>query len=171
MALVTTTETTATMTAATTGSIASAATTTAQRIGFAMDWDTAGAAASFACAVHCALLPIVVTLLPLVGLGFLANAATEWVLVALSAALGIGSLCLGFREHRSRRAFAVLATGLALLILGRWAEANATGWIGVAVVVVGGCTVAASHIVNRRLCRACLCCHPTKTPSNLRNPQ
>src|SRR4028118_1659554 len=84
--------------------------------------DSAGMTASLLCAAHCALLPIIVTLLPLVGLGFLAHEATEWMLLALAAALGISSLCLGFRRHRSRRALVILSIGLALLASGHMEE-------------------------------------------------
>lgn len=54
--------------------------------------DAGGATASLLCAIHCALMPILVTLLPLVGLGFLASETTEWVVVALSGVLGVSSL-------------------------------------------------------------------------------
>ena len=54
-----------------------------------IDLDKAGATASLACAVHCALMPLVVTLLPLVGLGFLADERTEWALLGLSAPAGV----------------------------------------------------------------------------------
>jgi hypothetical protein len=57
--------------------------------------DAAGTAAALACAVHCALMPLALTLLPLAGLGFLADEAVEWALVGLSAVLGVTSLCLG----------------------------------------------------------------------------
>ncbi len=126
--------------------------------------DAAGATASLLCAIHCALMPFVVTLLPLVGLSFLASETTEWLLLALSATLGISSLCLGFRAHRSRRALAVLAVGLALAATGRIAEhGGSTPFLphlpGVALLVVGGVLVALSHGLNFYLCRACLACH------------
>src|SRR5579871_842397 len=120
--------------------------------------DNAGATASLLCAVHCALMPMIVTLLPLMGLGFLANEATEWGLVALSATLGISSLCLGYRRHRSRRAPAVLALGMGLLATGRVAEHRDLGRFGVALVVGGGLTIAAAHLYNRHLCRTCRLC-------------
>lgn len=122
--------------------------------------DAVGAAASLACAVHCALLPLVITLLPLMGLAFLADDRVEWALLALSALLGIGSLCLGYRRHRSRRALAILSVGLALLVSGRIIESHEQpGALGVSLVVLGGITVAASHLLNRRLCRSCVTCH------------
>ncbi len=123
------------------------------------DMDKAGAAASLTCAVHCAVMPLVVTLLPLLGLTFLADERLEWGLLALSASLGVSSLCFGFREHGSRRALVILAVGLSLLALGRVSEERAWGWWAVPAVVVGGCTVAASHLLNRRLCSACRRCH------------
>jgi len=121
--------------------------------------DVGGAAASLMCALHCALLPLVVTLLPLVGLSFLAGEAVEWILLALSAALGISSLCLGYREHRSRRALSVLAIGLALLAVGRMIEHLELSSIGVPLLVAGGLIVAASHALNHFLCRNCGVCH------------
>jgi MerC mercury resistance protein len=118
--------------------------------------DASGASMSTLCVVHCVLTPMVVTLLPFIGLGILADERTELVLVALSASLGIASLRLGYRVHRSRRAVVVLAAGLCLLISGRVAE----GWeyerIGLTLIVCGGLLVASSHLLNRRLCRSSL---------------
>jgi hypothetical protein len=127
--------------------------------------DNAGMTASLMCAAHCALLPIVVTLLPVVGLGFLAHETTEWMLLGLAAALGMSSLCLGFRRHRSRRALVVLSAGLALLAGGRMVEHLEVGEFGVALVVLGGLTVAGAHWVNRRLCLACRVCHDEENGS------
>jgi hypothetical protein len=121
--------------------------------------DRVGATASLLCAVHCAVLPLVVTLLPLVGLSFLADERVEWMLVGLSAALGITSLCLGYREHRSRRALGVLGIGLALLALGRILEGQHIEPWGVPIVVAGGLTMAGAHLLNRRLCHDCRECH------------
>lgn len=122
--------------------------------------DAAGATASFLCALHCALMPFVVTVLPLLGLSFLASEPVEWALVALSATLGIGSLCLGYRAHRSRRALAVLSAGLALLVLGRVAEERGWELYGVPLMVCGGLTIMTAHFINLRLCRACRVCRP-----------
>lgn len=117
-----------------------------------------GAFASLLCAIHCALMPLLITLLPLVGLGFLATEPVEWALVATSAVLGVSALRLGYREHGKRRALAVLAVGLTLLVLGRVSEAREWGAWGVPVLVIGGCTVALSHVFNARLCRSCRAC-------------
>jgi hypothetical protein len=120
--------------------------------------DAAGATASLLCAVHCALMPLLVSVLPLIGLSFLVDERTEWALVALSAVLGISSLSLGYREHRSPRALIILGIGLVLLATGRILEERGVEVGGVAVVVLGGLTLAAAHIVNRRLCHTCEQC-------------
>ena len=122
--------------------------------------DRAGAMASLLCAIHCAVMPLIVTLLPLLGLGFLADERVEWGLLLLSAALGTTSLCLGYRQHRSQRALQILGVALALLVCGRIIESQHLGILGVFLVVCGGLGVATAHIVNRRLCHTCIKCHP-----------
>lgn len=120
--------------------------------------DTWGTTASLLCAIHCAAMPSLVTLLPLIGLAALADGWVEWSLIGLSAALGTTSLCLGFREHRSRQALGVLGAGLALVALGRILEARHAGAWGIPLLVAGGLTIAAAHLLNRRLCASCRRC-------------
>jgi hypothetical protein len=122
--------------------------------------DRMGAATSTLCALHCALLPTIGVALPLVGLGLLAEERTEAALIGASVALGTISLGLGFRRHRSGRALIVLAIGLGMLALGRFAEAGDAEHLGVVAVVSGGIAIAGSHLLNHRLCRPCPTCSP-----------
>jgi hypothetical protein len=122
--------------------------------------DRVGATASLVCAIHCALMPLCITLLPLVGLAFLASEWVEWCLVGLSAVIGVTSLCLGYRRHRSPRALSLLAGGLALIALGRMLERGGIARWGVPILVAGGLLVATAHWINRRLCDTCIRCHP-----------
>lgn len=120
--------------------------------------DKVGATASLTCAIHCALMPFVITLLPLMGLSFLADQRVEWMLLGISAVIGITSLCLGFREHRSRRALAILSVGIALVAMGRILEIDKKGIWGVPIVVFGGIIIAGAHLLNQRLCQTCRTC-------------
>ena len=61
--------------------------------------DRFGMAASFLCAVHCALLPFVLALLPVIGLGFLADHRFERGFVLFAASLAAIVLVTGFRRH------------------------------------------------------------------------
>lgn len=117
--------------------------------------DKAGAAASFLCAIHCAIMPFVITALPLLGLGFLASEPVEWGLLAASGVLGTLSLCVGFREHRRRRVFGLLGIALALLVAGRMMHHHDFSWV---IMVLGGLTMMGAHLVNRLLCRSCRVC-------------
>ena len=120
--------------------------------------DKAGVVASFLCAIHCAAMPLVVTLLPLLGLSFLASEPVEWALLGASATLGSLSLCLGFRQHRSRLVFMVLGVALALLVAGRIFHEHHFGIWGPVLMVLGGFTMMGAHLLNHRLCHSCRKC-------------
>jgi hypothetical protein len=107
--------------------------------------DRLGIFASLGCAIHCALMPLFLSVLPL----FLQSERLEWVLVGVSAGLGLTSLALGYHRHRIKLPLCVLALGLALLVSGRFVE-EAEGVGGVALVVIGGLGVALGHLLNHR---------------------
>ena len=120
--------------------------------------DHTGATASFLCAIHCAVMPLLVAALPLLGLSFLASEPVEWILLACSAILGTIALFVGYRQHRAGWIFGALALALALLIGGRIAEKGGIeGW-GTAFMVAGGLAMMSAHLINRKLCRACPAC-------------
>ncbi len=120
--------------------------------------DRAGATASFLCAIHCALMPFIITMLPLLGLSFLASEPVEWTLILSSATLGTLSLCAGFREHKSRRVFGVLGMALALLVAGRIFHEHHVGYWGPVFMVLGGFSMMGAHLLNHSLCRSCRKC-------------
>ncbi len=120
--------------------------------------DRTGAIASFACAIHCALMPLLVTALPLLGLSFLASEPVEWALLACSALLGTLALWVGYRQHRAGWMFGVLGVALVLLVGGRVAEEGGIEVWGQALMVLGGLAMMSAHLINRKLCRACGAC-------------
>lgn len=115
--------------------------------------DRFGAGASFVCAVHCAALPIVIALLPAIGLGVFANHAFERGFIAVAALLAITSLLTGFRRHRRLRAFGFLVPGIACLLAGIAIDPDAHPVSHAALVSIGGTLVAFSHLANLRLAR------------------
>ena len=110
--------------------------------------DRVGAAASFLCAVHCALLPFVIALLPLIGLGFLADHRFERIFVACAAALASITIVTAWRRHRKLHALFLLVPGIALLLAGIVIDIEHQEWLHTALVVCGGVLVASAHIVN-----------------------
>ena len=124
-----------------------------------LDW--LGAAASLACAVHCAAMPLLVSLLPLVRLSFLAKEQTEWALICLSLGLGSLSLLPSYaRKHRRLRLLLLFAFGGSLIITALLSAEEGTR-LEAPAMTLGALMIACAHMVNRRLCRSCVACHPT----------
>lgn len=125
-------------------------------------WQTAdrvGATASFLCAIHCALLPFVLAVLPLVGLQFLADHRFERAFVMFACALALVALIRGFRRHQQPLPLLLAVPALALLMFGvTWAESNAT-FLHSALVTSGGLLLAGAHFVNLRRDRHGAMCH------------
>ncbi|MYF99736.1 MerC domain-containing protein [Candidatus Poribacteria bacterium] len=81
--------------------------------------DNTGACLSFACAIHCMAMPLLVTILPLIGLSFLATERAELYLIIGAIALAIGSLAWGVQHHQSWRAFLILLVALTFIATAR----------------------------------------------------
>ena len=115
--------------------------------------DRLGMTASTLCAIHCALVPIFLTTLPLLGLEFLSNEWVEVSMIIVSVILGTLSLSMSYRkQHRKLFPFIVLFSGFALIATGHFSGIESLEPI---LIPLGGFTVAAAHLVNWRLNRAC----------------
>lgn len=118
--------------------------------------ERAGMIASFACAVHCALTPFVIGVVPLLGMRFLVDERTEWILIGISVVIGVSTLLPAYiRRHRRARPLVIFATGLCLILMGHLGLAA----IEIPMAVAGGLLVAASQMLNRRFCRNFTTCH------------
>ena len=113
--------------------------------------DRFGATASFLCAVHCAALPLVIAVLPAIGLGFLANHRFERGFVAFASVLAVTTLVVGFRRHQRFRAFWFLLPGILLLAAGMIVDFEESATAHAVLVAIGGTLVAVSHLTNLRL--------------------
>jgi hypothetical protein len=116
--------------------------------------DRIGAMASFLCAIHCAALPFVLALLPLLGLGFLADHRFERGFVMFACALALVSLISGYRHHHRSLPLFLALPGLALLITGVTFAENYSIALHSALVTCGRLLVASAHFVNLRTHRA-----------------
>lgn len=114
--------------------------------------DRIGFAASLLCAVHCALLPLAVALLPTVGLGLGGWVDLDQAFVVFATVLGMATLALGYRRHRAFQAWAFLLPGLALVWAGSFTSLHDShGLAHAAVMTVGGLALAGAHLMNLRL--------------------
>jgi hypothetical protein len=115
--------------------------------------DGIGMTASVLCAIHCAVVPLILTTLPLIGLGFLANPLVEWSMIILALILGVTSIFFSyFRTHKRILPLLLLLLGFAIIICG---HIFITGWVESIVVPIGGFTIAIAHFVNFKYVGAC----------------
>ena len=117
---------------------------------FARLVDRFGAGASFLCAVHCALLPLVIAALPALGLGFLADHRFEQGFIAFASTMALTALIVGFRRHQQFRAFLFLVPGILLLCAGMVVEVDSM-LLHAMLVASGGSLIALAHLTNLRL--------------------
>lgn len=116
--------------------------------------DKLGFAASFLCAVHCALLPLAFALLPTLGLSVAGQVDLDQAFTVFATLLGVTTLAFGFRRHRAFRAWALLLPGLALVWLGAFSVLHDHGAAHAVVMTGGGLMIAGAHLVNLRLSHA-----------------
>lgn len=83
-----------------------------------VNWDLMGIAASVACAIHCAVLPVVISTLPVFGINIIHNSFFEWGMIALAFAVGCYSLLHGYiRHHKNYIPITVFSAGALFLVL------------------------------------------------------
>lgn len=110
--------------------------------------------ASILCAIHCALMPVLLVAAPAASEAFLHDARLEWtvfVLIVVFAAIGLIS---GYRRHRSHQPPMLAFGGIALLALGLTQFHGGT--TGMVLAVGGGLMLAVSQFYNVRLRRLAL---------------
>ena len=113
--------------------------------------DRVGFAASFLCAVHCAVLPLALAVVPALGVSLGGWADIDQAFVVFATLLGLTTMTLGYRRHRAFRGWALLLPGLALIWVGSFTPLHDHGVAHVLVMTLGGLALAAAHGVNLRL--------------------
>lgn len=121
-----------------------------------MNWDGLGIATSLACAIHCAILPLIVTSLPLFGINIIHNPFFEWSMIALAFVVGAYSLMHGYiKHHRSFLPLMIFSLGFLLLITKQIFHEYETYFLIPAVLLIVG-----AHYQNYRLCHRSKCSSP-----------
>lgn len=121
-----------------------------------LNWDGLGVITSLACAIHCALLPLLVTSLPLFGINIIHNLFFEWGMIALAFVVGAYSLVHGYiKHHRSLLPISLFSAGFVLLIAKQFFHSHETILLIPAVILIIG-----GHFQNYRLCHRSKCSSP-----------
>ena len=116
---------------------------------YKINWDAWGIGASLACAIHCALLPLFLSSLPLFGVNIIHNIAFEAGMIGLAFCIGSFSLSHGFKKHHHNRLpLVVFFSGFIFLVLKQF-FAEYEGWLLIPAVVL----IISAHLLNFRLCK------------------
>ena len=114
-----------------------------------INWDAFGIAASVACAIHCAVLPLILSSLPLFGVNIIENQGFEFIMIALAFVVGVYSLYHGRKKHHhSYYPMLLFAVGISLLFIKSMLHSHSLMLLlpAVALVVI-------AHYLNYKLCR------------------
>jgi uncharacterized membrane protein YoaK (UPF0700 family) len=116
---------------------------------FKINWDAFGIAASVACAIHCAVLPLILSSLPLFGINIIENQGFEFLMIALAFVVGVYSLYHGRKKHHhSYYPMVLFAAGISLLFIKSILHSHSLMLLlpAVSLVVI-------AHYLNYKLCR------------------
>ena len=103
--------------------------------------DRLGATGSLLCALHCALLPVLIALLPSMGFAGLMGDGIEEGFVLFASLLGLFTIVQGYRRHRAVRAlWAALEEPL-----------HHDAILHAVTMTFGGTLVGLAHLANLRL--------------------
>jgi hypothetical protein len=122
---------------------------------FKINYDALGIAASIACAIHCALLPLVMTSLPILGINIINNYWFEFFMIILALLIGIYSLSHGFKKHHHKKLpMMIFCAGIAMMFLKQVFHTSQIWFL-----IPGMLLIITAHYVNYRDCRKAAHCH------------
>ena len=114
-----------------------------------INWDALGITASVACAIHCAILPLFLSSLPLFGVNIIENLRFEYFMIGLAFVVGVYALFHGFKKHHhSWVPLLLFCFGILLLI----AKVSFHPWRFL-LLVPSVLFIIAAHVLNYRMCR------------------
>jgi hypothetical protein len=121
--------------------------------------DTLGIAASSLCAIHCAAMPLVIGILPLLGLQVLEGPLAHRVL-AFFVSIFCTGIIPGFLRHRKMIVLKIMLPGLLLVLFATFGAPNylSESW-EVPLISLGNLLVISAHWLNRRLLSCSANCH------------
>ena len=116
-------------------------------MGKRINWDVMGVVASVVCAIHCALLPLFLTSLPLLGVNIIHNQGFEIIMIGIAFIIGSYALYHGFKKHhRNILPLALFAFGM-LFLFAKQLWHNIELWLLLPAVLF----IVSAHFINYRL--------------------
>jgi len=117
--------------------------------------DRVGGCVSTACAIHCAMKPLLFILPSFAWFEFLVNEQFEGYMITTGVLLAVTSVSWGYCQHRQLSVWGTFAVSLVLLLIGRLFVSHA---LELYFVIPGGLGLALTHVVNLRARQTCNNC-------------
>src|SRR6187431_2608017 len=112
-----------------------------------MNWDGLGIATSVACAIHCAVLPLVLTSLPLFGINVIHNQTFEWFMIFIAFSIGVYALYHGYiTHHHSFFPMSLFSVGFVFLSAKQFTNHH------LIFLIIAVSLIISAHYLNFRLC-------------------
>ena len=122
---------------------------------FRFNADALGISVSLACAIHCAVLPLLYTSLPLFVTNIINNVFFETFMIILAFVIGVYALYHGYKKHHHHIiALLLFSVGIAALLTKQLLPRYENWFLFPAVALI-----ISAHYVNYRLCRVANHCH------------
>ncbi|AYD46478.1 MAG TPA: MerC domain-containing protein [Arachidicoccus soli] len=114
-----------------------------------INWDALGVGASVACAIHCAILPIILSSLPIFGINIIDNKGFEYFMIFAAFAIGAYALSHGYRKHhKSMLPLIIFSFGMIFLFSKEiWHQYS------IILLVPAVTLIVAAHYINFKMCR------------------
>jgi len=120
-----------------------------------VNWDAVGIVASVACAIHCAVLPLFLSSLPLLGINIIHNNYFEFGMITLAFCIGSYSLFHGYKKHHHHLSpLFVFSLGFPFLIL-KYFFVVYEKWLLIPAVLF----IISAHLLNYFFYRKANHCH------------
>ena len=119
------------------------------------NWDYLGIATSVGCAIHCAVLPVIASTLPIFGINIIHNSYFEWGMIALAFVVGSYSLFHGYiKHHQNNLPVFLFSAGVIFLILKQFFSHQEYLFLAIAVLFI-----ISAHVLNFKYCRQSKVCN------------
>jgi len=114
-------------------------------------------------------MPVLIGLLPVIGLSFLGSHRFEHIACVTMILLAAACIWSGCRVHRRWGLLILLCTGAAVVLYTQFGgppeeKETRTDWHEAIAMVIGGSIIAVSHVINLKLRARCHCTQCQEAP-------
>lgn len=110
--------------------------------------DVAGIACSVGCAIHCAAVPVLASMAPTLGTGWMAGSIVHQFVALICCVLVVRAILPAWRQHRDNLVAVFAGLGLMLVLLAAFVlpdpccePTKVMGWLGVPILSVSDLNV------------------------------